>query len=64
MAAMPTAQLEDPIMLKRLIMLLALGAALVACSPAGGSSDDPSVVDPSVDVPVESMSPEASPSAS
>ena len=51
-------------MLKRVILAVALVAALVACSPAGGSSDDPSVADPSVDVPVESMSPEASPSAS
>ena len=47
-------------MFKRIIMLIALGAALVACSPAGGSS-----ADPSVDAPVESMSTEsASPSAS
>ena len=36
-------------MFKRVIMLIALGAALVACSPAGGSS-----ADPSVDAPVES----------
>ena len=47
-------------MFKRILMLVALGAALVACSPAGGSS-----ADPSVDVPTESLSTEsASPSAS
>jgi ABC-type glycerol-3-phosphate transport system substrate-binding protein len=49
-------------MFKRVIMLIALGAALVACSPAGGSSADPSVDAAPVESPVESM--EASPSAS
>jgi len=42
-------------MFKRVIMLIALGAALVACSPSSGSS-----ADPSVDAPVESAAPSAS----
>jgi hypothetical protein len=50
-------------MIKRLIVLVALGAALVACTPAGGSSPDTESVAPIESTPVESM-PAASPSAS
>jgi len=42
-------------MFKRVILLIALGAALVACSPASDGS-----AAPSVDAPVESASPSAS----
>ena len=49
-------------MLKRLLLIVALGAAFAACSPAGSSSS-PDVVTPSLDVPsLEMPSLEASPS--
>lgn len=57
-------------MLKRLIFAVALGAALIACTPAGGSSPAATVqpaatVEPSGAAPSESMPTEsASPSAS
>ena len=51
----------------RLLLALALGAALIACTPAGGSSPaatvEPSVVAPSdmpSDMPIDSASPSAS----
>jgi hypothetical protein len=39
-------------MIKRLLLIIALGAALAACSPAGGSSapDDMSSEAPSMDI--------------
>jgi hypothetical protein len=53
-------------MLKRLLLIAALGAALVACSPSGGSSGEPSIDTPTEAVPSMDASPsmEASPSAS
>lgn len=49
-------------MFKRLIAILALGAALVACTPAGGSSASPDLTTPT-DAVAPSMSVEsASPS--
>jgi hypothetical protein len=56
-------------MFKRLLLAVALGAALFACTPAGGSSPAatvaPSVAAPSDAAPSESMPTEsASPSAS
>jgi hypothetical protein len=52
-------------MLKRLLVILALAAALAACGPSGGASGAPTT-EPSVDaLPSESMGTEsASPSAS
>lgn len=49
-------------MIKRMIAILALGAALMACTPAGGSSASPDLTMPTESV-VPSMSVEsASPS--
>ena len=50
-------------MIKRLLAILAIGVALMACSPAASSSPD---TDTSPAAPSESVetSPEASPSAS
>lgn len=49
-------------MIKRLLLIVALGAAFVACSPAGSSSS-PDVVTPTLEVPSEAVpSVEASPS--
>jgi hypothetical protein len=56
-----SSQEVDP-MIKRLIVLVALGAALVACTPAGGSSPGTESVAPVESMPVESM-PVASPSS-
>lgn len=42
-------------MIKRILLVLALGAALVACSPSGGASGAPAV-DGSDALPSESMS--------
>ena len=48
----------------RLLLALALGAALIACTPAGGSSPaapvQPSGAAPSESMPMESASPAAS----
>ena len=45
----------------RLLLALALGAALIACTPAGGSSPaatvQPSVADPSVAAPSDAVAP-------
>ena len=55
-------------MIKRLIAILALGAALMACTPAGGSSASPDLTTPTDTVepsmPMESASPSASVSPS
>lgn len=63
-------------MLKRLLLSVALGAALIACTPAGGSSPaatiQPSMAAPSdaapsespMESPMESPTDSASPSAS
>jgi hypothetical protein len=55
-------------MFKRLLVIVALAAALVACAPAAGESGapvDPSMAVPSDAVPSESMGTEsAAPSAS
>jgi hypothetical protein len=55
-------------MLKRLLAIVALGAALVACTPSnsgGGGGSSPDVSSPDVTTPTdEMMSPETSPEAS
>jgi len=56
-------------MTKRLFLILAIAASLVACSPSGsgssaGASLAPVGSDAAPSVPVESMAPSASPSAS
>ena len=49
-------------MFKRLLLVAALGAALVACTPAGGTPA--STVAPSVAAPTEAAPSEAAPSES
>jgi hypothetical protein len=42
--------------MKRLLLLLSLGATLVACSPSSGSSADPDETGPALEsIPAESM---------
>jgi hypothetical protein len=50
-------------MIKRLLILVALGTMLIACNPSnGGASPDTQSVAPIESVPAESMMPSASPS--